>query len=116
MRWCYVPAGCVAAKYPGRVAMCCGLAVVVTCGQPADGFIERWWEMNRQARQIDRHHVGGDRYLVPGQGGDVFGALGEDGDQDRGEGGPRGQRPRGGGSSGPAEFTRCDQRGLFDAW
>jgi hypothetical protein len=85
MRWCYVPAGCVAAKYPGRVAMCCGLAVVVTCGQPADGFIERWWEVNRQACQIDRHRVGGDRYLVPGQGGDVFGALGEDDDQDRGE-------------------------------
>src|SRR5258708_39035632 len=85
MRWCYVPAGCVAAKYSGRVAMCCGLAVVVTCGQPADGFIERWWEVNRQACQIDRHRVGGDRYFVPGQGRDVFGSLGGDDDQDRGE-------------------------------
>jgi len=37
----------IAAKYPGRVAMCCGLAVVVACGQCANGFIERWREMNR---------------------------------------------------------------------
>src|ERR1700736_4287071 len=48
MRRCYVPAGRIAAKYPGRIAMCCGLAVVAACGQRADGFIERWREINRQ--------------------------------------------------------------------
>jgi hypothetical protein len=65
--------------------MCCGLTVVVACGERTNGFIETWREMNRKACQIDRDRVGGDHYLVPRQGGDVLGALGEDNDQDRGK-------------------------------
>src|SRR3954452_10866468 len=41
--------------------------------------------MNRQACQIDGHRVGGGRYLIPGEGGDVFGALGEHDHKDRRE-------------------------------
>src|ERR1700730_404259 len=41
--------------------------------------------MNWKRSQIDGHRVGSDRYLIPGQGGDVFCALGEDDDQDRSE-------------------------------
>jgi hypothetical protein len=65
--------------------MCCGLAVVVACGQRADGFVEGWREINRQACQVNAHRGGCDCYLVPGEGGDVFCALGEDDHQDRGE-------------------------------
>jgi len=46
MRRCDVPAGCVAAKYLGRVATCCGLAVVVARGQCANGFIGVWREVD----------------------------------------------------------------------
>ena len=85
MRWCDVHAGPVTAKYPGRVGMCGGLVVVVACGQRANGFIKRRRKIDRHSGQVDGHRVGGDRYLVPGQRGNVFCALREDDDQDRGE-------------------------------
>jgi hypothetical protein len=75
MRWPDVPTRCIAAKYPGRVAMCCSLAVVVACGQGANGFIEGRWKMNRHARQIDGYRVGCDRYFVPGEGTPVLGLV-----------------------------------------
>ena len=65
--------------------MCSGPPVVMGCGQRANWFIERRRQINRHAGQIDAHRVGGDGDSIPGEGGDVFCALGEDDDQDRGE-------------------------------
>jgi hypothetical protein len=65
--------------------MCGGLAFVVNCGQRADGPIEGHGPIDWKSSQIDSHGVGCDCDLVPGEGGDVFGALSEDDDQDRGE-------------------------------
>jgi hypothetical protein len=78
-----VHAWTVATKHPRRLGMCCSLVVVIARGQRANGFIQRRREVDRRPSQIDGHGVSADGDLFPGDGGDVFGALGEDDHQDR---------------------------------
>ncbi len=73
------------AKYPGRVGVSRGLAVVSARCKHANGTIERMREVDGQTREVNGDFLRPDAYLLPRQCCDVFDGLSENDDQDRRE-------------------------------